>query len=333
MNEIIKKMKKAGLKGRSGGGFPTALKWEIFKKQRARKKYIICNAAEGEPGVIKDGYILEKFPQVVVEGIKIALRTFKNSNAFIYLKEDYYQRFKENLQKIILGLPISLFCKKGGYLAGEESVILNVIEGKDPEPRIKPPFPLQVGLWGCPTLINNVETFYYIAKINRGEYNFCRFYSISGEAKNKGVFELPENYSIEQILKETGNFPGFDFFVQAGGGAVGEILLPHELNQPVRGSGAIIIYNKKKTDPFDLLKKWASFFMQENCDRCLPCREGIFRIWEMIENKKLDKENLDNLFFVLENTSFCGLGRSASIPFKSLIQKLNLLENNEKKKN
>ncbi len=347
---IIAKLKESGLLGRGGAGFPTGLKWEMVKTNKGEKKYIICNGSEGEPNVFKDGFILENYPEEVIEGIKIALETFGNGSslikfgqgrtlpnletfAYIYLCKDYYEKFKEKLEKLTKGLPITLFKKTGGYIAGEETSIIEAIEGKRPEPRIRPPFPTKVGLWGFPTLVNNVETFYYAAKIAKDEYKGTRFYSISGDVKNKGVYELPEDWSIKQVLRKTRNLPDYDFFVQAGGGAVGEILLPDELNRPARGGGAIIVFDRKKTSPFSLMKKWADFFLEGNCDKCVPCREGGYRIAEMLKKEKVDpspfgkkagvnKKTLEDLFFVLEQTSFCALGRGVVIPFRSLINKL-----------
>ena len=327
--QIIQKLKKSGLLGRSGSGFPTGLKWEMVKKARANKKYIICNASEGEPGAFKDGFILKNYPEQVIEGIKVALETIDNSSAYIYLRKDYFRKFKKKLEKLTEKLPVMLLKKPDGYLAGEETSILEFIEDKRPEPRIKPPFPTKAGLWGCPTLVNNVETFFFVNKIARDEYKKTRFYCISGDVKNKGVFELPEDFLISRILKETENRPlisrGNDFFVQAGGGAMGEILLDNELNRPVKGLGAIIVFNRKKTDLFSLMEKWFDFFLKANCDKCLPCREGIFRIAEIVKKGKIDpedKKTLEDIFFVLEETSFCALGRGAVVPFRSLINKL-----------
>lgn len=324
MNEknIISKLKKHNLLGRSGSGFPTGLKWDMVKKAKAKRKYIICNGSEGEPSVFKDGFILENYPQEVIQGIKIALRTIDNSVAYIYLRKDYYQKFKKTLEKLIKNLPITLFKKTGGYLAGEETSICETIEGRRPEPRIKPPFPSQSGLFGCPTLINNLETFYCVSQIAKNKYNQTRFYSISGDVKNKGAYNLPENWSIQKVLKETKNWPNFDFFVQAGGGASGEILMSNELKQQVIGQGAIIVFNRKKTDLFFLMKQWTDFFLAENCDKCLPCREGIYRLSKMIEKKKVDRKLLKDMTFILKETSFCGLGKISAIPFNSLIDRL-----------
>lgn len=319
---IISKLKKHNILGRSGSGFPVGLKWEIVKQAKANKKYIVVNGAEGEPNVFKDKYILENYPEEIIQGIKIALETIDNSSAYIYLRKDYYKKFSKDLKKLIKGLPIELFEKTGGYLAGEETVVCQAIEGGKLEPRIKPPFPSQEGLWGCPTLINNVETFYCVSKIAKNEYKNNKFYSISHDIKHKGVYELPEDSTIKQILKQTNNLPDFDFFVQAGGGASGEFLLSKELNRQVKGIGSIIVYNRDTTNAFFLMKKLVEFFHKENCDKCVPCREGIYRINEMFERKQIDKKTLKDLFFVLEETSFCPFGKGAVNSLMSLYSKL-----------
>ena len=273
--DIIEELKKYNILGRSGSRFPAALKWQMVKDAKAEKKYIVCNASEGEPKNKKDQYILENSPEYVVEGIKAALGAIPKSSAFIYLKKDYFDKFAPKLEKLSQESNIKVVKKTGGYLAGEETVICEVLEGKKPEPRIKPPFPTQVGLWGWPTLVNNVETFYCAGKISKGEYENERFYTISGEVKNPGVFKLLKDETIKKILEKTDNYPDFDFFVQSGGGAMGEILLPDELDKPVEEIGCIVVFDRAKTEPLKLMKEWATFFLEENCDKCTPCREGI----------------------------------------------------------
>lgn len=320
---IIAELKKYNLLGRSGSCFPTALKWELVKNCKASKKYIICNGSEGEPKSFKDKFILQKYPEAVIQGVKTALKTIDNSSAFIYLKKDYYQKFGNKLKGLSKGFPIKLVKKKGNYLGGEETVICEAIEGsKRPEPRIKPPFPSGSGLWGYPTLVNNIETFYCVGKISRGKYEKTRFYTITGDVKKQGVYELPENYTVKRILKQTGNYPDFDFFVQSGGGAIGEILLEKELNKQVQGIGCIVVFNTEKTNPIALMKEWTTFFLAENCDKCTPCREGIYRIDEIIKKGRIDKQALNDIFLVLEKTSLCPLGTNASLPFKTLIKKV-----------
>lgn len=317
--DVISELKRYNILGRSGSGFPTALKWEIVKNQKADKKYIICNGSEGEPDNFKDAYILKHYPEAVIEGIKSALKIIDHSSAYIYLKKKYYWKFFLKLKKLIGSSPITLIKKKGGYLAGEETCICEAIEGKRPEPRQRPPFVSSNGLWGRPTLVNNIETFYCVGKIAKKEYKDERFFTIAGKAKEKGVFCLSKNLTIKEILEETGNYPKFDFFVQVGGGAMGEILLPKELDKQIEGVGSIVIFGRK-TNPNKLMSKWARFFMEENCDKCVPCREGIFRINEMLRKNKLNKKILEEVFFAMEETSFCPLGKNAPKAFKSLIE-------------
>ena len=320
--DIIEKLKESGLKGRSGSGFPTGLKWETVKNTIAYEKYVVCNASEGEPGIFKDGFILENYPEEVVEGIKIALETINSSSAFFYLRKDYFKKFRKKLEKLAKGLPFCFVEKPEGYIAGEETSICEVIEGKRPEPRIKPPYPAQSGVFNCPTLINNVETFYFVSKIAKGEYEKTRFFSVSKDVKKQGTFELPEDYFVLYILKKTGNLPDFDFFVQVGGGACGEFLLKEELNGKVSGAGSIIVYNSKKTNLMSLAKKLLDFHIKGNCDKCIPCREGSYRINEMILSGKIDKNLLEEMLFNLEKASFCPLGKGMAVPLRGLFFKL-----------
>ena len=320
---IILKLKSAGLKGRGGADFPTYLKWQAFLDADSDKKYIVANGSEGEPATLKDAYIIKNHSADLIAGLKLALELSpKNSQAFIYLRKDYYKKYKKNLEKIIGDLPIVVFREKGGYLSGEETTLCQEIENKIQRPRIKPPYPVQSGIYGRPTLINNIETFYHVAQIAKDQYKKTRFYTILGKAPNKGVFELPLDYSLEKILKTTKNFPAFDYFLQVGGGASGEIILPQEIKRKATGSGSIVIYDREKTDPWTLMLAWINFFMKENCDKCTPCREGTYRLREMIRDQKIDKKSLEDLFFVLENTSFCALGKMVVLPFRSAIKKL-----------
>jgi len=322
--DIIKELKRHDILGRSGSGFPAHLKWQMVKNCNASQKFIVCNGSEGEPKNYKDKYILKKYPEYVVEGIKQALLAIPNSTAFFYLRKDYYRKFGRKLRKLSWGCDIEITKKIGRYLGGEETTICEAIETGTAEPRIKPPYPAQKGILGCPTLVSNVETFYCAGKIARGEYKGERFYTIEGGAKKRGVFKASKDATIKQILEETNNLPKFDFFVQAGGGAMGEILLPKELDKQIEGIGCIVVFNRKKTDPIKLMKQWAAFFLAENCDKCTPCREGIYRINEIISKKELDGKTLDDLFFVLEKTSLCPLGKNAFRPFETLIKKLGL---------
>ncbi|MFC1656613.1 NADH-ubiquinone oxidoreductase-F iron-sulfur binding region domain-containing protein [Patescibacteria group bacterium] len=328
-SKFIEKLKKSELTGRGGAGFPTWQKWELFAKAFGEPKYIVCNCAEGEPGVEKDRHILENHPEDVVAGIKVALDTFPKSQAYIYIRKDYHQKFGPILEKLVGNLPIKLFQKTGGYLAGEESTICSVLTDGKIEPKIRPPYPCDCGILDKPTLVNNLETFYHIAQVEQGQYKKTRFYTISGDIKNSGVFELPEDFTIEQVLKKTDNYPDFDpsvdeagFFVQSGGAMSGEIKLSDELDQTVRGQGAIVVYDKYNTDPDELLERWIDFFYKENCDKCVPCREGVYRIKEMLQKQTIKIQTLKDIFYVMEKTSFCALGSAVVVPVKSLIEKI-----------
>ncbi|MCL5010985.1 MAG: hypothetical protein M1127_02115 [Patescibacteria group bacterium] len=334
--DIIEKLKQNGLAGRGGAEFPVWQKWQAVKNAKNTPKYIVCNASEGEPLVFKDRYILENYPDEVVNGIKIALSAITPSFAYIYLNKDYFQLFKKTLTELIGDSPIKLFEKPNGYIAGEETSLLNVIEGKPAEPRLKPPYPTEAGLWGKPTLINNVETFYWVSKTDKGEYKGNRFYCINGDPSassgqappNPGVFELPESLTIKQVLEQTANYqlPATKYFYQIGGGAVGTVMLDSELNQPMKGTSSIIVFDKAKTDIWQLMRKWAEFFHKNNCDQCAPCREGLYRIFEIMSQDKekvlSEKSKLNDILEALEKTALCPLGRMAAAPFKTAIAKI-----------
>lgn len=158
MHDIISKLKESNLRGRGGADYPVGQKWQMVKNQN-RQSFIICNAAESEPGVFKDGYILDTHPEKVIEGISYALETFPESTAYLYLREDYYDKFYDRLKVLIEGLPITLFKKTGGYLFGEETTVISDIEGENPpRPKLKPPFPAEAGLLGQPTLISHLNS-------------------------------------------------------------------------------------------------------------------------------------------------------------------------------
>jgi len=317
--DILSKIKTAGLVGRGGACFPVAEKWEAVQKASGKKKFVVCNAAEGEPGVGKDGYILENFPEKVVDGIRIALDFLGAEKAFVYINYQYYKKLYKNLVLLSADLPIEFFIKpvESGYVGGEESSILNAIEGGRIEPRLRPPFPTQNGLWGFPTLVNNVESFYNVSLVNSGKFKKNRFYTINGDCLYNGVFSYPDSWTIEKILRDTNNYPNFPFFVQIGGEASGEILNQSQLNCQVSGSGSISVYSLIKNRPEDLVKKWLDFFVSESCGKCTPCREGIYRLKELILSPAPDWGLFSDLLNNLQETSFCGLGSALPVPIKS----------------
>ena len=318
---ILDKIKKANLVGRGGACFPTALKWEMVKNATGDNKYVVCNAAEGELGVLKDDYILKHHPERLIDGIVMALEFLSSNKAIVYINKKYYKRYGKRLKKIIGNKPIELFVKpsNAGYIGGEESALLNAIEGRKIEPRLKPPFPTVHGLYGQPTLIDNVETFYNVSLVNSGEYEHKRFYTINGDCLWTGVYDLPENLTIEKVLKTTKNYPDFPFFVQVGGDASGIVLNNKQLKIPVSGAASITVYSLTKYSPEELIKKWISFFRYESCGQCTPCREGAYRLREIINSKHPNWNLVADLLDNLDDTSFCGLGCVVSTPIRSYI--------------
>ncbi|MFH1662010.1 MAG: NADH-ubiquinone oxidoreductase-F iron-sulfur binding region domain-containing protein [Candidatus Falkowbacteria bacterium] len=335
MDNIIDKIKKAKLIGRGGACFPVDVKWNMVKNANGDKKYVVCNASEGEPGVKKDGYILENYPEIVIDGMKIAMDFLNASKAYIYLNPSYFKKLEKKLKKIIGDLPIEVFKKphNAGYIGGEETSVINGIEGRRIEPRLRPPFPTTNGLWRYPTLINNVETFYNVSLVNSGEYKNKRFYTISGDCMHEGVYDLPDDWTIEKILKETKNYPRcdkngkpkFSFFAQIGGDASGEVLNDKQLKRQATGAGSITIYSVIKHKPINVIKKWLDFFMNESCGQCTPCREGVYRLREIIKSPNPDWKLFADLLDNLDDTAFCGLGCSVSISIKTYMK--NVLNN------
>jgi len=329
MQNILKKIEQASLIGRGGACFPTALKWSMVKKaasagsaQAKKKCYVVCNASEGEPGIKKDYHILTKYPERVVDGINIAIDFLRAEKGFIYINPFYYKKVYPKLKKIIKKYPITLFKKDhtAGYIGGEETSAINHIEGKKVEPRLRPPYPTVKGLWGCPTLVNNVETFFDVSLIASGEYKNERYYTINGDCLWTGVHYLPEHWTIEKILKETNNYPDFDFFVQVGGDGSGEVLNSSQLRRNVSGGASITVYSVIKYNPIDLIKKWVDFFKNESCGQCTPCREGTYRLKEILNQSKPNWKLFSALLDNLSDTAFCGLGCAVHIPIRSYVK-------------
>jgi len=324
--KIINQLQTAKLTGRGGAEFPVATKWLSVMENKVKNfkqpVYIVCNATEGEPGIEKDKYILRYHPKEVVGGIKIAMDTLGADKGYIFIKRKYLNSVKQRLSPFIRGAAIHFFPDDGGYLCGEETTLLQYMEGKRAEPRVKPPYPTESGFNGCPTLVNNVETFYYIYKISKKDYHDTRFYSIHGDVKNPGVFELPINWTIGEVLAKTKNAPGFEFFVQVGGGAAGDIFLSDEIDAPLKGAGSVIVYNLKRTNLRKLMNRWIDFFFQETCGKCAPCREGLYRLREELRSEEPNWLMLRAILETMRDSSFCPLGKSVYAPFFSLMAKI-----------
>jgi len=324
MLDIIQKIKDSHLTGRGGASFPTYLKWKQFKKSRVKEKYIVCNGSEGEPGVLKDSYILKNHLDEFVSGLKLSLNFFEAKKLIVYLNHNYYHKFKKVLEGSVSRKPIEIFEKpdSASYIGGEETAMLNTIEGKRTEPRLKPPYPGERGLNDFPTLVNNIETFYDVSLIGRGKYKGNRFFTISGDIAKSGVFSFPEHYSIEKVLHEASIYPDFDFFVQAGGGASGEFFDKDNLHHEVGGAGAIVVYNKQKAKSSELIKKMSLFFKKESCGQCVVCREGAYRLASILKEKEPNLELVSDIVFSLENSSFCALGSGLAYSIRTYFENI-----------
>lgn len=321
--DLINEIEKAGLIGRGGAEYPTAKKWREVKQSPEPQKYVICNSSEGEIGLSKDLHILENYPEMVLRGIILALDYLGTKEAFFNLNKKYYSKLKSKLLPAIReyngqGYNIKIFMEDPSYIGGEETALLNAIEGKRTEPRLKPPYPSFAGLFEKPTIINNVETLYNVACVEKGAFENKRFYSISGKVKNRGVYHLPADWNIEKVLKETDNYPSFDFFVQIGGSASGLVCNKEQIkSQKMIGAGGIEIYDAKDK-PKEVILRWLKFYEKESCGQCAPCRMGTYQLHDLVKKRK--DVPWKDVFEILEATgatSFCALGRSANIPITS----------------
>ncbi|HNX11288.1 MAG TPA: NADH-ubiquinone oxidoreductase-F iron-sulfur binding region domain-containing protein [bacterium] len=328
-SDILAKIKQANLIGRGGACYPTALKWQAVKEAAMTKKvkpYIVINAAEGEPGILKDGFILANYPERVLEGVRLAWEFLGAEKIYFYINPKYYQEYKKiltaavNRQKLKGKLEFFVKPEGAGYIGGEETTILNLIEGQRLEPRLRPPFPTEEGLFGRPTLINNVETFYNVSLVNQNEYYDFRFYSLNGALPHPGVFVYPSKWTIKRILVESDNWPNKPFFVQVGGDASGEVLNSQQLEKLVSGAGSITVYDLFKTDPKKLMLSWFQFFKDNSCGQCTPCREGTYRLWDLLKKGELDQKFLNAILSDLEQSSFCALGAALPVSVKSYLE-------------
>ncbi|MFZ2025000.1 MAG: NADH-ubiquinone oxidoreductase-F iron-sulfur binding region domain-containing protein [Microgenomates group bacterium] len=325
--ELLAKIANAKLIGRGGSGYSTATKWkEMFEKHHT-ELYMAVNGSEGEPGTQKDGYILEHHLTNLLEGILAAYTIFPQTKTiYLYLRKDYFETYNEKIKQELTHkyptLPVVVFKEPGGYLCGENTVLVNAIEGRRLEPRRKPPYISEVGLFGQPTIINNLETFYQIGQIANNVYDDTRMYSITGDIPHSGVFAASTTISLSDLLKQTHNDIPHSF-VQLGGGASGIYVTEDEFaTTPAnRGTGAVLVYDNTKHTLMELLKVKFTFLINENCGKCTPCREGLFRLHEMVTTNTWDETRATDIASALSKTSFCGLGLGAGMALTSLLEK------------
>lgn len=362
---VIEEIKKSGLRGRGGAGFPTGHKWEITSRSPGDIKYLVCNCDEGDPGAYMDRSLLEGNPHSVIEGMLIGAYAIRASEGYIYVRDEYplavqnihiaIEQAKEYnlLGKNIMGTDFSfdLYVSKGAgaFVSGEESALLACIEGKIGIPKQRPPYPAQKGLWGNPTNINNVETWANVpliinkgadwyAKIGANGSKGTKIFSLVGKINNTGLVEVPMGMTLREIIFDIGGgIPGGKEFkaVQTGGpsgGCIPKDLLDlpidfESLTQAgsMMGSGGMIVMDEN-TCMVDVAKYFMNFLRDESCGKCISCREGTQRMWEIIRDitegkgKERDIELLETLARAVKDGSMCGLGQTAANPVLSTIR-------------
>ncbi|MFH0749300.1 MAG: NADH-ubiquinone oxidoreductase-F iron-sulfur binding region domain-containing protein [Candidatus Gottesmanbacteria bacterium] len=325
---LLLKIEQAKLVGRGGSGYSTAVKWQEMFNKHHDSIYMAVNGSEGEPGTLKDGYILKNHLTELLNGIAVAYTIFPQTKTiYLYLRKDYFDTYEktitEEVKKLFPTLPLVVFKEPGGYLCGENTVLVNAIEQKRLEPRRKPPYISNKGIYDKPTIVNNLETFYQVGQIAQGKYNDTRLYSITGDISNPGVYDASNSITVSELLIQTNNdFPG-DGFIQLGGGASGMYVTKNEiLNTPAnRGTGALLVYSASKHPFLQFLHEKLQFLIKENCGKCTPCREGIYRLHEMTKQGIYNKELFHDIAVTLAKTSFCGLGVGAGTAILSLLNK------------
>lgn len=352
---ILFELKDSGLKGRGGAGFPTATKWMLSGASLSDKKFIVCNADEGEPGTFKDRVLLLEYPELVFEGMIIGGYTIGAQEGILYLRGEYeymlnsLEDFLEMLRKDkllgnnILGnenfsFNITIRLGSGAYVCGEETALIESLEGYRGEPRNRPPYPVNTGYLGHPTVVNNVETLASVPHIliKGGEWfkkhgtdksTGSKLFSVSGDCDKPGVYELPWGTSIAELLKvvEAKNTKA----VQVGGAS--GICLPKSQFNRVLGyedaatGGSIIVFNESR-NMLKVLKNFMEFFVEESCGQCTPCRIGNIKLLEAIEKIENNDftfsyiNNLKELGRTMQLASKCGLGQSSPNSFISILE-------------
>jgi NADH:ubiquinone oxidoreductase subunit F (NADH-binding) len=339
--QVIEEIKASGLRGRGGAGFPCGLKWELASKAPGDEKYVICNADEGEVGTFKDRYILENDPFSLIEGIAIAGYAIGAKKAYIYLRAEYHflldlveNAIAQAKKKGFLNhLDIEIREGAGAYVCGEESALMDSIEGKRGEVRYRPPFPPTSGLWGKPTIINNVETLTNIPRIilNGADWfnkmgteksKGTKVFSVSGDVARPGVYELVLGSPLRELVENLAKAEKVKA-VQIGG-ATGRIIPYALIDTPlsfesVLGAGAITVFDESR-DIIDIVAKTMEFLAEESCGKCAPCREGTEVMTEALERfsrgegTRKDIKVLEELAQTMMLCSLCGLGQAAPIP-------------------
>ncbi len=363
--EVVAELKASGLRGRGGAGFPTGLKWEFAAKAQGDVKYIVCNADEGEPGTFKDRLILEGDPHAVLEGMAIAGYAVGARKGYIYIRGEYalsIERLEEAIKQArkmnFLGdgvfgtefaFDVEVRVGAGAYVCGEETALFESLEGRRGEPRLKPPYPTERGLFGKPTVINNVETLANVAPIilNGAEWyrGFgtegspgTKVFTLTGDIVSEGLIEVPMGITLREIVFGIGGgIPGGRAFKMAQTGGTSGGCLPAELlDVPMDydelakagsalGSGALLIMDDTHCI-VDIARVFARFFEHESCGKCVPCREGTMRIHDIMTRiatgraGEKDLDNLEALARTMTMACLCPLGQAAPVPIMTTLK-------------
>lgn len=362
---VLEMVKDSGLKGRGGAGFPTGLKWSFVPRgeDSPRQKYLVVNADEMEPGTFKDRLLMEGDPHLLLEGMLIAAFAIGASKAYIFLRGEYTQSFMtlskaineardkgylgRNILNMGFDLDIILHTSAGRYICGEETALLNALEGKRANPRAKPPFPQVSGLWGKPTIVNNVETICNLPgiltygvewyhKLTKGKDHGTKLFGVSGKVKKPGCWEMPLGLTIRELLEDRagGMQDGLGLRAFLPGGGSTDFMLPEHLDLPLDyedigkagsrlATGTMIVLDDQ-TCPVGMVGNLMTFFSHESCGFCTPCRDGlpwvdaIFRDLESGKGKESDLEILrEHVDYMGPGRTFCALAPGATAPLGS----------------
>ena len=355
--EIVNAVKASGLRGRGGAGFPTGLKWSFLPPDDGRARYLVVNADESEPGTCKDIPTIMANPHVLIEGVAITSRAINCRHAFIYLRGEVvhvYRRLLNAIKEakeagILSDLEITAHAGAGAYICGEESALLDSLEGRRGHPRIKPPFPAVAGLYARPTVVNNVESIAQVVGIFRNSPEWYSsmgtekskghgIFSLSGHVKNPGQFEAPFGITMRELIDMAGGIrEGHTLKFWTPGGSSTPIFTEAELDIPldyesVGAAGSML--GTRALQVFDetvsvvrVVTRWAEFYQHESCGKCTPCREGTYWIKQIMYRLEKgqglpgDVDLLDEIAHNIAGRSFCPLGDAAATPITSGIKK------------
>ena len=358
---VVQVLKDSGLRGMGGAGFPTGVKWELVRAEQARPKYVICNADESEPGTFKDREILATQPHLVLEGLLVGMAVVGAEEGWVFIRHEYGPE-EAVLRREIAGLraagvigpdacgsgrrlDVDVFVSPGGYILGEETALLECMEGHRGEPRNKPPFPGGYGLHGLPTLMNSVETFAAVPVIlqrgaqwwrdqGRGDAVGWKFFAVSGHVERPGVYCVPMGTTVRELIELAGGVRGAGVGAVQPGGASSNFIGPDQLDLPLDfgplaaagtmlGSGAVVVL----ADGTDLLAAATNvlrFFRNESCGKCVPCRVGSTKAYALLEGRSSlddsEREQILRLEEAMRKTSICGLGQVALGPVVSVLK-------------